>query len=75
MLFACSTAPSLNASAFRAAAAGMSLPWPQCCLAPDATPAVSGVPTYWLLDPAGKIVAKASDPDELVTVLEERLPK
>jgi hypothetical protein len=27
------------------------------------------VPAYWLLDPAGKIVAKVYDPDELATAL------
>ena len=31
------------------------------------------MPTYWLLDPAGKIVAKVYDPDELAKEIERRL--
>jgi hypothetical protein len=34
---------------------------------------VSSVPAYWLLDPSGKIVAKAYDPDELSKSLGKRL--
>jgi hypothetical protein len=48
----------------------LDLPWPQGRLA-DAG-GVSSVPTYWLLDPAGKIVAKVHDPDDLAPVLAER---
>lgn len=34
---------------------------------------ISSVPTYWLLDPSGKIVAKVYDPDALALALAERL--
>jgi protocatechuate 3,4-dioxygenase beta subunit/thiol-disulfide isomerase/thioredoxin len=34
---------------------------------------VSGVPAYWLLDPAGKIVSKVYDPEELAAPLADRL--
>ncbi len=38
---------------------GLELPWPQGRLGTASPSGVSGVPAYWLLDPAGKIVAKA----------------
>ncbi len=34
---------------------------------------VSSDPAYWLIDPEGKIVSKAADPDELVELLDKRL--
>ena len=45
---------------------------PQARLEAEAA-GVSGVPAYWLLDPAGKLVAKGYDPDEFATVLADRL--
>jgi hypothetical protein len=51
----------------------LDLPWPQGRLPADGAAGVSSVPAYWLLDPAGKIVAKVYDADELATTLAERL--
>ena len=62
-----------DAEAWKAAVKGFDLPWPHGRLADDGASGVSSVPAYWLLDPAGKLVAKASDPDELVKQLEKRL--
>jgi hypothetical protein len=31
------------------------------------------VPAYWLLSPAGKLIAKVNDSDEFTTVLSQRL--
>jgi thiol-disulfide isomerase/thioredoxin len=62
-----------DADAWKAAVKRMDLPWPQGRLAGDGASAVSGVPTYWLLGPDGKIVAKGYDPDEIAKALQERL--
>ncbi|HEY7312793.1 MAG TPA: sigma-70 family RNA polymerase sigma factor [Gemmataceae bacterium] len=62
-----------DASAWRTALKRLDLPWPQGRLADAADAGVSSVPTYWLLDPHGKIVAKVYDPDELATLLAKRL--
>lgn len=51
----------------------LDLPWPQGRVAAAAECGISSVPAYWLLDPAGKIVAKVYDPDELAKQLAERL--
>jgi thiol-disulfide isomerase/thioredoxin len=59
-------------AAWQTALGRLNLPWPQGRL-PAAAASVSSVPTYWLLDPAGKIIAKASAPDELAKPLAERL--
>ncbi len=59
-------------SAWQTALKQLELPWPQGRLA-SGEAGVSSVPAYWLLDPAGKIVAKAYDPDELAAALDERL--
>jgi thiol-disulfide isomerase/thioredoxin len=48
------------------------LPWAHGRLTAPAA-GVSSVPAYWLLDPAGKIVAKGYDPDELEKALAEKL--
>jgi thiol-disulfide isomerase/thioredoxin len=48
------------------------LPWAHGRLTAPAA-GVSGVPAYWLLDPAGRIVAKGYDPEELERVLAEKL--
>jgi RNA polymerase sigma factor (sigma-70 family) len=62
-----------DASAWQAAEKRLALPWPQGRLAAAVDADVSGVPTYWLLDPEGKIVAKVYDIDELAKFLAERL--
>jgi thiol-disulfide isomerase/thioredoxin len=51
----------------------LDLPWPQGRLAAGSDAGISSVPAYWLLDPAGKIVAKVYDPDELAKTIAERL--
>lgn len=60
-------------AAWKAALKGAELPWPQGRVSSESPHGVSGVPAYWLLDPAGKIVAKASDVDELAKEIEGRL--
>ncbi|MGA2254934.1 MAG: carboxypeptidase regulatory-like domain-containing protein, partial [Thermoguttaceae bacterium] len=60
-------------AAWEAALKRLDLPWLQGRVAAKGCAGVSSVPAYWLLDPAGKIVAKANDPDELTTPLAERL--
>jgi RNA polymerase sigma factor (sigma-70 family) len=59
-------------AAWQAALKRLDLPGPQGRLT-DEEAGVSSVPAYWLLDPAGKIVSKADDPEELVAPLAERL--
>jgi beta-lactamase regulating signal transducer with metallopeptidase domain/protocatechuate 3,4-dioxygenase beta subunit/thiol-disulfide isomerase/thioredoxin len=58
-----------DAGAWKAALERLDLPWTQGRLAAPGAAGVSSVPAYWLLDPAGKIVAKATDPDELAAPL------
>jgi RNA polymerase sigma factor (sigma-70 family) len=58
-----------DAAAWRTALKRLDLPWTQGRLAAASDAGVSSVPTYWLLDPAGKIVAKVYDPDELAKSL------
>ncbi len=60
-------------AAWQAALKQLHLPWPQGRLAAASQAGVSSVPAYWLLDPAGKIVAKVNDPDEVATFLADRL--
>ena len=62
-----------DAGAWKAAVKGLDLPWPQGRLGPDSPAGVSSVPAYWLLSPDGKIVARASDPQELVGAIEAGL--
>ena len=59
--------------AWQAALKRLDLPSPQG--RPDAADdaGISSVPTYWLLDPNGKIVSKVYDPDELAAPLADRL--
>ena len=64
-----------DATAWQAALKGLDVGWAQGRLGASGTSGVSSVPTYWLLDPTGKLVAKAYDPDELATVLEEQLKR
>jgi len=47
--------------------------WSQGRLSNPAETGVSSVPEYWLLDPSGKIVSKAADPDQLLELLDDRL--
>lgn len=62
-----------DGAAWQIALKQLDLPWPQARLAADSDLRVSSVPAYWLLDPAGKIVAKGYDPDELAAALADRL--
>lgn len=62
-----------DAAAWQAALDQLDLPWTQGRLAATAAAGVSSVPAYWLLDPAGKIVAKATNPDELSAPLLKNL--
>jgi thiol-disulfide isomerase/thioredoxin len=54
-----------DATVWRSALAQYNLPWKQGRLDAEDKLVVSREPAYWLLDPAGKIVAKASDVEEL----------
>jgi RNA polymerase sigma factor (sigma-70 family) len=58
---------------WRAALKQQELPWPQGRLTSANEARESGVPVYWLLDPAGRIVARGYDPDDLVRVLSDQL--
>ncbi len=61
-------------AAWKAALKQLDLPWSQGRIAASGDTGVSTfLPTYWLLDPAGKIVAKGYDLDELAKTLAERL--
>jgi thiol-disulfide isomerase/thioredoxin len=62
-----------DAASWRTALKRLELPWPQGRLTTGGEGVVSGVPTYWLLDAAGAIVVKASDPEELISLLGDRL--
>jgi RNA polymerase sigma factor (sigma-70 family) len=59
-------------AAWQEALKRLDLPGPQGRL-PGGAAGVSSVPAYWLLDPAGKIVSKVYDPEELAAPLAERL--
>ena len=45
--------------------------WPQGRLSMDAKSGVSSVPTYWLLDPDGKLLARSADLGEIRQRLKE----
>ena len=62
-----------DSAAWQSALKGLDLPWSQGRLGGNGTSGVSSVPAYWLIDPAGKIVAKTNDPDELTTMIDDRL--
>jgi RNA polymerase sigma factor (sigma-70 family) len=62
-----------DAAAWQSAVKELGLPWPQGRLGADGTSGVSSVPAYWLLDPAGKLVAKGYEPEEVIKALEERV--
>jgi thiol-disulfide isomerase/thioredoxin len=58
-------------AAWHAALESLQLPWAQGRAAASRVPGVSSVPAYWLLDPAGRIVAKTYDVDELARALDD----
>jgi len=60
-------------AAWQGALKRLELPWPQGRVAAAGECGISSVPAYWLLDPAGKIVAKVYDPEELAKQLADRL--
>jgi thiol-disulfide isomerase/thioredoxin len=60
-------------AAWQAALKRLDPPWSEGRLGAASQAGISSVPAYWLLDPAGKIVAKASDPDDLASFLTDRL--
>ena len=65
-----------DTAAWQGALKRFDLPWQQGRLAAAGAAGVSSVPAYWLLDPAGKLVAKTADPDELAAAIDktERRP-
>jgi beta-lactamase regulating signal transducer with metallopeptidase domain/uncharacterized GH25 family protein/thiol-disulfide isomerase/thioredoxin len=60
-----------DAAAWQEALKRLSLPWQQGRLSATGETVASTVPAYWLLDPAGKIVATANDPDELAAAVDK----
>jgi thiol-disulfide isomerase/thioredoxin/uncharacterized GH25 family protein len=60
-----------NEAAWQQAVRALALPWQQGRFA-GVDAGISSVPAYWLLDPAGKIVAKVYEPEELVRHLSRR---
>ena len=60
---------------WQAAIKQLDLPWPQGRVSAAINAGVSSGPAYWLLDPAGKLVAKVDDPDELAAALNKVEPK
>lgn len=59
--------------AWRKALDSLNLNWPQVQV-DAAVPGVSRVPTYWLLDPEGKLLIKASELDAVRNMLVNKLP-
>jgi len=64
-----------NPLVWRATVKKLDMAWPQGRLEPNTASGVSSTPAYWLLDPAGKILIKAYDPDELLDFLEAKMRK
>lgn len=62
-----------DAAAWDKALTKLALPWSQGRIESSAESTTSSVPSYWVLDPTGKIVAKTSDAKELATILEDKL--
>lgn len=62
-----------DADAWRRAVTSLDLPWQQGRLSAGSDAGVSSVPAYWLLDPAGKLIARSYDLDEVAKVLRERV--
>ena len=61
-----------DAEAWKTALDKLNPPWPQGRLVAPKDSGVSTVPTYWLLDAKGKIMAKAFNVDRLVEEIEKR---
>jgi hypothetical protein len=53
----------------------LDLPWPQGRLATTDNVGSPVIPTFWLLDPSGKIVSRAHNTDELATAIESARAK
>lgn len=62
-----------DTEAWQKAVKQLELPWQQGRTETAAESLASSVPAYWVLDPTGKIVGKTNDPDELATILEDKL--
>jgi peroxiredoxin len=62
-----------DASSWKSALKRLASPWHEGLLDAGSHAGISSVPAYWILDPAGKIVAKANDPDEAAKVLGQRI--
>ena len=62
-----------DVAAWQGALKRIDLPWPQARLAAASSAGVSSVPTYWLLDPKGKLVAKVYDTEELSKALADHV--
>ena len=62
-----------DVEAWRLAVKRLDLPWAQGRVDAKNVPGISGVPSYWLLDPKGKLVAKADSLDELAAEIEKRV--
>ena len=62
-----------NNMAWQDALGRLDLPWSQGRLTEVASSGVCQVPSFWLLDPAGKIVAKPYSVNELAKELADRL--
>ena len=60
-----------DAAAWQASLKRLDLPWQQGRLAAASDAGISGVPAFWLLDPTGKIIAKANDLDELAAAVDK----
>lgn len=61
-----------DAAVWQAATKQSDVPWPQGRLSAPCESGVSSVPAYWVLDPAGKIIAKATDVEELTAAVEKK---
>lgn len=62
-----------DTEAWQRAVKQLELPWQQGRTEATAESVASSVPAYWVLDPHGKIVGKTNDPNELATILEDKL--
>jgi beta-lactamase regulating signal transducer with metallopeptidase domain/uncharacterized GH25 family protein/thiol-disulfide isomerase/thioredoxin len=60
-----------DADAWQASLKQHNTPWPEGRLSPAGQASVSSVPAYWLLDRAGKLIAKATTVDELAAAADK----
>ena len=60
-------------AAWQGALKQLNLRWPQGRLAAAGEAGVSSVPAYWVIDPTGRIVTKADEPDQLAPFVANRL--